>query len=110
MVLVLECGKGSGKGGGGCQLIGTVRFNSLSLDKCHGFIYSTQEGTQPREKKSTGGIRHMRVMTNWRNELIDWGVLLPRTFVTLQFQTYQNNIKDVAECFERISVPGRRAR
>ena len=42
----------------------------------------------------------MRVITNWRNELIDWGVLLPRTFVTLQFQTYQNNIKDVAEVLQ----------
>jgi hypothetical protein len=27
----------------------------------------------------------------------------------LQFQRYQNNMKNVAGCFERISVPGRRA-
>jgi hypothetical protein len=66
------CGKGSGKGGGGgCQLIGTVLFNSLSLGKCQGFKYSTPEKERSHERKHHGGHGRMQVMTIGANKLME---------------------------------------
>jgi hypothetical protein len=97
------CAKASGKddgGGGGCQLIGTVLFEGLSLGKCQGFKYSTpKKGHRLREKTTCCACNH----DHWRNELMKRGVLPPRTFVTARFERYQNNIQDVAGTSSYIS-------
>jgi hypothetical protein len=98
------CAKASGKNGGGgggdggCLLIGTVRFKSLSLDRCQGFKYSTPKKGRMLQKKNprgTGGAYKGWLLLA-QNEVMESAVLPPRTFVALQFRRHQNNTRDAS--------------